>query len=93
MNNFTFLIIAENEWRGLLEGQKTILEEIKKLKLESEPNAISAGFITAKEFMSTIRIGRTKFDQLVRANKIRSIKKDRKIYVPIGEVERYFQNI
>ena len=93
MNNFKFLIIAENEWRGLLESQGMILEEIKKLKVKSESNAISAGFITAKEFMSTIRIGRTKFDQLVQANKIRTIKKDRKIYVPIGEVERYFGNV
>lgn len=41
--------------------------------------------------MSTIRIGCMKFDQLERANKIRINKKDRKIYVPIGELERYFK--
>jgi len=92
MNNFAFFIIAESEWRNLLENQKAILEELKKLKVRNETLSISAGFITAKEFMSTIRIGRTKFDQLVQANKIRTIKKDRKIYVPIGEVERYFKN-
>jgi hypothetical protein len=91
MNNFVFIIIAESEWRGLLENQKAILEEMKKLNVKNESLAISPGFITAKEFMATIRIGRTKFDQLVQANKIRTIKKDRKIYVPVGEVERYFQ--
>jgi hypothetical protein len=64
---------------------------VKKLKVKNESIAISAGFITAKEFMSAIRIGRTKFDQLVQANKIRIIKKDR-IYVPVGEVKRYFAN-
>ncbi len=64
-----------------------------KLKVKSESTAISAGFITAKEFMSAIRIGRTKFDQLVVANKIRTIKKGRKIYVPIGEVEGYFKTV
>lgn len=90
MNNFTFLIIAESEWRGLLENQKVIMEEIKKLKVKNESLTIAVDFITAKEFMSIIRIGRTKFDQLVAQNKVKTIKKDRKIYVPVGEVERYF---
>ena len=40
---------------------------------------------------NAVRIGRTKFDQLVQANMVKTIKKDRKIYVPMGEVERYFK--
>jgi hypothetical protein len=48
--------------------------------------------ITAKEFMVAVRICRTKFDQLVSQNKIRIIKKRRKIYVPTSEVDRYFSD-
>lgn len=49
-------------------------------------------YMTAMEFMQAVRIGRTKFDQLVAANKVKTIKKDRKIYVPAGEVETYFES-
>jgi hypothetical protein len=48
--------------------------------------------ITAKEFMAAVRICRSKFDQLVGQNKIRIIKKRRKIYVPTSEVDRYFSD-
>jgi len=42
--------------------------------------------------MAAIRIGRTKFDQLVSGSKIKIIKKRRKIYVPASEVDRYFND-
>jgi hypothetical protein len=48
--------------------------------------------ITAKEFMAAVRICRSKFDQLVNENKIRIIRKRRKIYVPTSEVDRYFSD-
>jgi len=47
-------------------------------------------FITAIEFMQAVQIGRTKFDQLVAQNQVKIIKKKRKIYLPVGEIERYF---
>lgn len=40
--------------------------------------------------MTSVRIGRTKFDQLVAARKIQTIKKLRKIYVSVTEVKWYF---
>jgi hypothetical protein len=49
-------------------------------------------YITAKEFMAAVRICRSKFDQLVSVNKIRIIRKRRKIYVPTSEVDRYFSD-
>jgi|GEM_PF-3297935 len=49
-------------------------------------------YITAMGFMQAVWIGRTKFDEFVAANKVKTIKKDRKIYVPAGEVERYFES-
>ncbi len=42
--------------------------------------------------MEAIRIGRWKFNQLILENKIRIVKKKRKIYVAITEVERYFKD-
>jgi hypothetical protein len=48
-------------------------------------------FITAIEFMQSVKIGRTKFDELIAKSKIKTkIKKKRKIYVLASEVDRYF---
>jgi hypothetical protein len=77
-----------------------IVEEIRKIvaKLEEIKSAlaterrIGARFITASEFMQSVKIGRWKFDQLIRLNKIKTIKKERKIYVLATEVERYFMD-
>lgn len=55
-------------------------------------NTIPVNNITAVEFMAAVRIKRTKFDRLVAANKIKTIKKKRKIYVPVSEVDRYFRD-
>ena len=41
-------------------------------------------------YMNAVGIKRWKFNQLIECNKIRTIKKKRKIYVPTGEVERFF---
>ncbi len=85
------LIIPEDEWKKLLENQSELLRLLKELAGRDTGAGKTVPFITAIEFMSAVRIGRTKFDQLVAQNKVRTIKKDRKIYVPIGEVERYFK--
>jgi len=44
------------------------------------------------EFMAAVRIRRTKFDDLLKFGKIRVIKKRRKIYVPVEEMDRYFSD-
>jgi hypothetical protein len=40
--------------------------------------------------MKAVRICRSKFDKLVASSKIKIVKKKRKIYVPLSEVDRYF---
>lgn len=85
----TFIMIPQKEWNYIRDQQKEILDQIKMLQ-EKRHNEIPMNYITAKEFMDTLRIKRTKFDQLVQTNKIRIIKKERKIYVPVKEVDRYF---
>lgn len=51
---------------------------------------VSSGYIPALHFMKAVGIKRWKFDRLIAGNKIKTIKKTRKIYVAVGEVERYF---
>lgn len=84
------VVVPEADWQKLLQGQAELLRLVQELKGTIPVTAAIVPFITAMEFMQAVRIGRTKFDQLVAANKVKTIKKDRKIYVPVGEVERYF---
>lgn len=84
------LVVPEEEWNNLQQSQVEILRLIKELAGRDNSKGKVVPFITAMEFMTAVRIGRTKFDQLVAESKVKTIKKGRKIYVPIGEVERYF---
>jgi hypothetical protein len=49
--------------------------------------------VTAIEFMQAVRIRRWKFNCLVSSGKIITLKKKRKIYVPKGEIDRYFSDV
>lgn len=84
------VVVPEADLQKLLQGQAELLRLVQELKGTIPVTAAIVPFITAMEFMQAVRIGRTKFDQLVAANKVKTIKKDRKIYVPVGEIERYF---
>lgn len=87
--NMTLVMIPKEEWADIVTAQQDILQQLKELNTRG-PTGIPIKHITAKEFMAAVRIKRTKFDQLVLGNKIKTIKKRRKIYVPLSEVERYF---
>jgi len=89
--NMALVMIPKEEWTGLLAAQEDILQQLKDLNTNSRSD-IPLKYVTAKEFMCTVRIKRTKFDQLVSTNKIKIIKKKRKIYVPISEIDRYFND-
>lgn len=87
----TMVVLPESEWMQLKETQQAILKAIQEIGVKRQ-DGVPVRFITAKEFMAAVRIGRTKFDQLVNTSRIKVIKKRRKIYVPVGEVERYFSD-
>lgn len=87
------IVVPEADWQKLLQGQAELHRLVQELKGRQPATAAVVPYITAMEFMQAVRIGRTKFDQLVAANKVKAIKKDRKIYVPVGEVERYFSTL
>lgn len=90
-------VLTKSELEGLLQG---IEEELKRLREVQEKilgqlerlkgPASAAEFMPALEFMKAVGIKRWKFDQLVAANMIKTIKKKRKVYVAVREVQRYF---
>ena len=88
------VVLPEDEWNYFKSCQNEILALLKNLRVDSksELSKSNSGYITAKEFMEAVNIRRTKFDQLVQANKIKVIKKLRKIYVPVTEIDRYFRD-
>jgi len=90
LETLTLVMISESDLATLIAGQQEILKQLKELR--NSGSGASINNITAKEFMSAVRIGRTKFDQLVLSNKIKVIRKRRKLYVPVGEVDRYFKD-
>ena len=89
MQRMNLVMIPQEELSNLQLTQQEILKQLQNLQLSTSPT-VPIRHITAKEFMTAVRICRSKFDQLVNQNKIRIIKKRRKIYVPISEVDRYF---
>lgn len=89
LEKMTLVMIPQEELADLRSAQQEILQQLKELNTRG-PTGLPIKHITAKEFMNAVRIKRTKFDQLVISNKIKTIKKRRKIYVPLSEVDRYF---
>lgn len=87
----TLVMIPKEELEILLSTQRDILERLKELNNRGA-TTVQPKYITAIEFMRAVRIGRTKFDELVKMSKIKTIKKRRKIYVPVSEVQRFFED-
>ena len=89
--SMNLVMIPQEELANLQMTQQEILKQLQGLQIPSL-GSIQIKNITAKEFMSAVRICRSKFDQLVNRNKIKIIRKGRKIYVPISEVDRFFSD-
>ena len=82
-------MIPETDLNLLKASLQGIQQQLQDLK-GTRQTAVK--YITAMEFMAAVRIRRTKFDELVKFGKIKVIKKARKIYVPVEEVDRYFSD-
>ena len=94
--NYTdaFLLVGKEDFEKLKKMQQDILKKLEELNSkESTSVASNSPYITAIEFMQAVRIRRWKFNCLVSTGKIMSIKKKRKIYVPKGEIDRYFTEV
>lgn len=91
----TLVILPEEEWTAFKQKQDQILVELSNLIQTKEPTSAAPNvpaYVTAKEFIAVIKIKRTKFDSLVAANRIKTIKKGRRIYLPFSEIDRYFKD-
>lgn len=87
-------MIEKEDMEVLKKTQQLILEKLEKITPSGRYfSEVESPYITAGEFMKAVRIRRWKFNCLVGSGKIMMIKKKRKIYVPKGEVERYFQEV
>jgi len=84
-------VIPINELRILVEGLRKIGNDVAELKKQQEQNfSLQVGYIRPKDFMKAVGIKRTKFNSLVAQNIIKTIKKGRKLYLPVSEIQRYF---
>ena len=86
----SFILLPQADLETLKRTQLQILEALKTLQGANRPASPVASYLTAVEFMKAVKICRSKFDQLASTSKIKVIKKKRKLYVPLSEVERYF---
>lgn len=82
----SIVVLTEEALESIEKGQREIISKLEALSgVRSNQE-----YLTVKEFMAKVKIGRTKFDQLIAMNEIDYIRKGRKIYIPSTEVERYF---
>lgn len=88
------VVLPIDEWSCFKSSQNEMLLLLKDLKNNFKPSTSRnlSEYITAKEFMEAVKIRRTKFDRLVQTSRIKTIKKLRKIYVPVAEIDRYFKD-
>ncbi|WP_207510435.1 hypothetical protein [Longitalea luteola] len=94
LSSSTIVLIIPAEDLNLIKAkQQEIIDRLSEMTTPTNSKSdIPANYITAIEFMDAVRIRRSKFDELVASNKINTIKKKRKIYVPVTEIERYFKD-
>jgi hypothetical protein len=90
----TFILVGKQDMETLKKTQLDILRKLDERNNKGKSTAIlQSPYVTAIEFMQAVRIRRWKFNCLVSTGKIMSIKKKWKIYVPKGEIERYFAQV
>jgi hypothetical protein len=79
MQGMNLVIIPEIELVNLKTAQAEILNELKNLRTPTLRVPFPS-HITAKEYMSAVKIYRSKFDQLVATNKIKTVKKKENLF-------------
>jgi hypothetical protein len=90
----SFILVGRQDIESIKKSQQDILNKLEELdKKEKSSDGLNSPYITAIEFMQAVRIRRWKFNCLVSSGEIMTLKKKRKIYVPKGEIERYFKDI
>jgi len=81
----TVVELPLEDYKADRETNLRILSALEDLKLLQGPQ-----FLSRKEFMQKCRIASTKFHTLVKAGKMVTRKVGRMVYVPAGEVNKFF---
>jgi hypothetical protein len=90
----SFILVGRQDIESIKKSQQDILKKLEELdKKEKSSQVLNSPYVTAIEFMQAVRIRRWKFNCLVSSGKIMSIKNKRKIYIPNGEIDRYFSDV
>jgi hypothetical protein len=90
----SFILVGRQDIESIKKSQEDILKKLEELnKKENSSHSLNRPYVTAIEFMKAVRIRRWKFNCLVSSGKIMTLKKKRKIYVPKGEIDRYFSDV
>ena len=93
VNGEVIIEIPDDQFELILLELRKLVSKMDEIKFTlSNERRVGARFITAMEFMESVKIKRWKFNQFVGQNKIKAIKKERKIYVLATEVDRYFMD-
>lgn len=88
----TFIMLPEADLLQIRYLLQEILTAINASAAQKDSYSIEPEYIPAAAFMKAVNIKRTKFYELVTGNKIRTLKKRRKLYVHASEVSRYFND-
>jgi hypothetical protein len=93
-NNEPFMLVGCQEIEAIKSCQFEILKKLNELdKNNKNRDVLDSPYVTALEFMKAVRIRRWKFNCLVKSEKLMTVKKKRKIYVPKGEIEKCFAEV
>lgn len=87
-NTPVFQIIEDLRIKRLEDG----IEEIKSVLKNLSPGVNYPEYLTVKEFCAAVKIGRSKFDELVANNELEYVRKGRKYYIHADQVKAYFQS-
>jgi len=90
---YSCIILPTSDWQEIKKKIEEIYCKVNSQSLSETKSVVSSPYITAKEFMASVRICRSNFDKLVNKGKIMTLKKGRKVYVVASEVERYFREV
>ncbi|NVJ48267.1 MAG: helix-turn-helix domain-containing protein [Cytophagia bacterium] len=88
-----FLIIPRSEFEEWKAESRHQNQRILDALREGKSNYSGNTYLTVKEFMTQVKIARSKFDELVAEGRVKTLRPNggRKIYIPVTEVARYFE--
>ncbi len=90
----SFILVERQDIESIKKSQQDILNKLAELHKREKTNPVlNSPYVTAIEFMQAVRIRRWKFNCLVNSRKILTLKKKRKIYVHVDQIEKYFKEV